>query len=107
MTDPITWPTAVAIIGGLAVGAVTIMGFVIQTFKKGWCEPVINLDLRITRIETDLKNLPQRIATTQQISDDHDVRMEKDLIRLEIKMEKITDLMIKMLTEAKGSSDIE
>jgi hypothetical protein len=33
--------------------------------------------------------------------------MEKDLIRLETKMEKITDLMIKMLTDAKNSSDTE
>ena len=107
MSDPITWPTDVAIIGGLAVGAVTIMGFIIQTFKKDWRDPVNTLALRVTKIETEVGNLPRSMAAAQQISDDHDLRMEKDLIRLETKMEKITDLMIKMLTDAKNSSDTE
>ena len=106
MADPITWPTVVALIGALAVGSVALMGYIIQNFKKDyWREPVNKLDLRIARLEMNVKNLPQTIAITQQISDDHDVRLEKDLVRLEAKMEKITDLMIKMLTDTRNVSD--
>lgn len=104
--DPITWPVAITIIGGIAVTAITIAGFLIQNFKQAmpWKDPVSKLNTTVVRLETEMQTLMNKIENNEKDLTSHDVRNERDFERLHERLEKITDLMIKMLSDDNQSA---
>lgn len=100
-TDPITWPVAFTIFGGIVVAAITVAGFLIQNFKQSapWKDPVSKLNTTVVRLETEMQTLTNKIENNEKELINHDIRNERDFERLHERLEKITDLMIKMLSE--------
>ena len=103
--DPtITWPVAFTIIAGIAVAAVTIAGFITQSFKREtpWKDPVSKLHTAVGKLETQLSEVSTRIDNTQQTMKEQGVRNEKDFDRILERIEKVTDLMIDMIRDETG-----
>jgi len=85
----------------LVVAIAAILGLLIQFFKreKPWTKGQTELKLRVTKIESDLGSVSKQIDDVKSIIEDHDRRDEKDFERIETKIEKLTDLMIKMISD--------
>ena len=104
-SDPITWPVAISIIGGIAVACVTFVGFLKQVFKKdtSWKDPIDNLNKTVVMLETEVKSLSSKVKDVQNSVADQEGRYVRDLDRIHERLEKVTDLMIDMLRDD-GSS---
>ena len=105
--DPtITWPVAFTIIAGVVVAAVTIAGYVSQSFKREtpWKDPVSKLNTTVVKLESQLSEISTRIDTTQQLVKDQDLRNEKDFDRILERLEKVTDLMVDLIREGTKES---
>lgn len=91
------WGVGAAIIVALAA----VLGLVIQFFRreKPWQKGQASLKLRTIKLESQTDNLSKQIADVKSIIEDHDRRDEKDFERIETKIEKLTDLMIKMISD--------
>jgi len=91
------WGVGAAIIVALAA----VLGLIIQFFRreKPWQKGQASLKLRTTKLETQTDNLSKQIDDVKSIIEDHDRRDEKDFERIETKIEKLTDLMIKMISD--------
>jgi len=85
----------------LVVAIAAILGLLIQFFKreKPWTKGQTELKLRVTKLESATDSLSKQIDDVKSIIEDHDRRDEKDFERLETKIEKLTDLMIKMISD--------
>ena len=93
------WGTIAAII--VAVAAVG--GLIIQWAKKDkpWRKGQTELTIRLTAIEARVENIDDSLDTVKKMLDEHESRDQKDFERIETKIEKLTDLMIKMLSDGK------
>jgi len=91
------WGTAAAIVVALAA----VIGLLVQIFKreKPWTKGQTELKLKIIKLETESDSLSKRVDNIKSAIDDHDRRDEKDFERLETKIEKLTDLMIRMISD--------
>lgn len=91
------WGVGAAIIVALAA----VLGLIIQFFRreKPWQKGQTELKLRVTKLESESVNLSKQIDNVKSIIEDHDRRDEKDFERLETKIEKLTDLMIRMISD--------
>ncbi len=91
------WGVGAAMIVAIAA----ILGLIIQFFRreKPWQKVQAELKLRTTKLESDTGNLSKQIDDVKSIIEDHDRRDEKDFERIETKIEKLTDLMIKMISD--------
>ncbi len=91
------WGTGAAIVVALAA----VLGLLVQFFKreKPWTKGQTELKLRVTKLESESENLIRQIDDVKSIIEDHDRRDEKDFERLETKIEKLTDLMIRMISD--------
>ncbi len=93
------WGTIAAII--VAVAAVG--GLIIQWAKKDkpWRKGQTDLTIKLTAIESKVENIDDSLDTVKKMLEEHESRDEKDFERIETKIEKLTDLMIKMLSDGK------
>ena len=93
------WGTVAAIIVALAA----IGGLIIQFFKKDkpWRRAQEKHNIRLTALDEQVKALSKRADNLKEALQAHDGRDEKDFERLEAKIEKLTDLMIDMLSDNK------
>ena len=91
------WGTGAAIIVALAA----VAGLLVQIFKreKPWTKGQTELKLRVTKLESSSDSISKRVDDLKDTVEDHDRRDGKDFERLEIKIEKLTDLMIKMISD--------
>jgi len=91
------WGTGAAIVVALAA----VLGLIVQFFRreKPWQKGQADLKLRVTKLESESENLIRQINDVKSIIEDHDRRDEKDFERLETKIEKLTDLMIRMISD--------
>ncbi len=91
------WGTVAAIIVAFAA----IIGILIQFFKKErpWRKAQEEHNIRLTTLEGQTKSLSERVDILKDAIEAHDKRDEKDFERLEGKIEKLTDLMIDLLTD--------
>lgn len=105
--DPITWPVAISIIGGVAVACVTFFGFIRQAFKKEtpWKDPLDKLNSAVVRLETELKSLNEKLGDVQDSVDDQEARYIRDFDRMHERLEKVTDLMIDILRVDNSTSN--
>lgn len=94
------WGTVAAV----TVAVAAIMGLLVQFFKrdKPWRRTQEKHNIRLTSLEEQIKSLSKRIDNMKEMAQAHDSRDEKDFERLEGKIEKLTDLMIDMLTDKKS-----
>jgi len=93
------WGTIAAII----VAVAAIGGLIIQWAKKDkpWRKGQTELTIRLTAIEAKVESIDDSLDTVKKMLDEHDSRDQKDFERIETKIEKLTDLMIKMLSDGK------
>ncbi len=91
------WGTGAAIVVALAA----IIGLFVQFFKreKPWFKGQTELKLRVTKLESESDSISKRVDDLKNTVEDHDRRDGKDFERLETKIEKLTDLMIKMISD--------
>ena len=91
------WGVFAAIVVALAA----VLGLLVQFFKreKPWQKGQASLKLRVTKLESATDSLSKQIDDVKSSIEDHDRRDEKDFERLETKIEKLTDLMIKMISD--------
>lgn len=92
-----TWGTVAAVIVALAA----VLGLLVQIFKreKPWTKGQTELKLRVTKLESSSDSISKRVDDLKDTVEDHDRRDGKDFERLETKIEKLTDLMIKMISD--------
>lgn len=93
------WGTVAAVIVAIAA----IMGLFVQFFKKDkpWRRAQEKHNIRLTALEEQMKAQTKRTDTLKEAVQAHDDRDEKDFERIETKIEKLTDLMIDVLTDNK------
>ncbi len=91
------WGTGAAIVVALAA----VAGLLVQIFKreKPWTKGQTELKLRVTKLESSSDSISKRVDDLKDTVEDHDRRDGKDFERLETKIEKLTDLMIKMISD--------
>ena len=99
MPFELDWTTVAAVIVALAA----IGGLLVQFFKrdKPWRKGQQDLKERASLLESRVENIATRVEELKGKIEDHDRRDEKDFERIEGKIEKLTDLMIKMLSGEK------
>lgn len=92
-----TWGTVAAVTVALAA----VMGLLVQIFKreKPWTKGQTELKLRVIKLESSSDSISKRVDDLKDTVEDHDRRDGKDFERLETKIEKLTDLMIKMISD--------
>ena len=91
------WGTGAAIVVALAA----VAGLLVKIFKreKPWTKGQTELKLRVTKLESSSDSISKRVDDLKDTVEDHDRRDGKDFERLETKIEKLTDLMIKMISD--------
>lgn len=91
------WGVGAAIVVALAA----VLGLLVQFFKreKPWSKGQTELKLRVTKLEGESASVSKRVDDLKDTVEDHDRRDGKDFERLETKIEKLTDLMIKMISD--------
>ena len=89
------WATTAAIIVALAA----VAGLLLQFFKRErpWKKSIEEHNLRLTSIEIKIENFNDNVDSLKSALEDHESRDNADFIRIENKIEKLTDLMIDML----------
>ena len=89
-------------IAALTVAVAAVAGIIIQAIKreKPWKRSQNEHNLRLITLELHMKAVEEKIDTLKQTVEDHDHRDEKDFERIEAKIEKLTDLMIGMLSSS-------
>lgn len=94
------WGTVAAI----TVAMAAVAGLIVQFFKKDkpWKRIQEKHNIRLTTLEEQVKSQSKRVDNLKEALAAHDGRDEKDFERLEGKIEKLTDLMIDMLTDNKS-----
>lgn len=104
-TDPITWPVAFTIVGGISVAVVTIAGYLNQSFRreKPWQEPLAKLEATVIKMESQIEHVVSKSDDAQHDLRDHEKRNEKDFDRILERLEKVTGLMIDMIREKSSS----
>jgi hypothetical protein len=107
VADPLTWTTAVTVIGGALVAIATVFGVTKPLFKKRtpWVAPMEQLAATTIRLEAGLNAVDAKIVDIQSLSANQEARHVKDFDRIHDKLEKITDLMIDMLRDDGSSND--
>ena len=95
------WGTGAAIVVALAA----VMGLLVQIFKreKPWTKGQNELKLKVIKLESESESISKRVDSLKSIIEDHDRRDEKDFERLATKIEKLTDLMIRMISDDNSS----
>jgi len=96
------WGTVAAV----TVAVAAVIGLIVQFFKrdKPWKRTQEKHNIRIITLEEQTKALSKRVDNLKELVNTHDLRDEKDFERLEGKIEKLTDLMIDMLTDKKPTT---
>jgi len=105
-TDPITWPVAVTILGGIVVVVSAIVGYMNQSFRRDmpWKDPIAKMNAAVIKMETRVE---QAISKTEDVSthlQEHEMRNERDFDRVLERLEKVTDLMIDLI-RSDGSNE--
>jgi len=106
MADPITWPVAFTIVGGMSVAAIAVAGFIAQSFKREtpWKDPISKLTTTVVKLETQVTQISDKMDDTQRIIQEQENRNERDFDRIYERLEKVTDLMIDMIRDDPSSA---
>ena len=107
-TDPITWPVAFTIVGGIAVAAITIAGYLNQSFRRDmpWKDPIAKMNATVIKLESQLSQALSKVDDVQRDLQDHESRNERDFDRILERLEKVTDLMIDMIRDESSNENI-
>lgn len=90
-------------IAAITVAVAAVGGLIIQWAKKDkpWRKGQTELTIRLTAIETKAESISDSLDSVKKLLEEHESRDQKDFDRIESKIEKLTDLMIKMLSDGK------
>lgn len=90
-------------IAAIIVAVAAVGGLIIQWVKKEkpWKRGQTELEIKIAAIDSKVDNIDDSLDIIKNMLTEHEARDEKDFDRIEAKIEKITDLMIKMLSDSK------
>jgi len=95
-----------ATIATVVVAIAAVGGLILQISRKDkpWKRAQEKHNIRLTTLEEQVKSLSKRIDSVNSALQAHDKRDEKDFGRLEGKIEKLTDLMINLLSDNLSNS---
>lgn len=90
------WSTVAAVI----VAIVAVIGLIIQFFKneRPWKRLQDKHHVRLTQLEEQLKATVTRLEDVRKDLDELDIRDARDVARIEMKIEKIMDMMIQLIS---------
>lgn len=90
-------------IAAIVVAVAAVGGLIIQWAKrdKPWRKGQTDLTIQMTAIEGRVESIDVSLSNIKKMLEEHEARDEKDFERIETKIEKLTDLMIKMLSDGK------
>jgi len=91
-------------IAAIIVAVAAVGGLIIQWVKKEkpWKKGQTKLELKITAMEGRMESIDDSLDTIKIMLTEHETRDEKDFDRVEAKIEKLTELMIKLLSKGKS-----
>lgn len=90
-------------IAALTIAVAAILGIIIQWAKKDkpWHKGQTDLTIRITTMENKVESMNESLDTIKHMVELHEMRDGKDFDRVESKIEKLTELMIKIISQGK------
>jgi biopolymer transport protein ExbB/TolQ len=83
----------------IVMAAVAVVGLIIQYFKeeRPWEKLITELKMKVAKIEQEDKHVSNSIELLRKVMDENDDRTQKNMERVDAKLEKLTDLMIQLL----------
>lgn len=99
----ITWEMAFTVVGLSFAVILGVVGFLINHLrnKKEWSEPLNELENELLKIQGEYEQLDTRVQDLKENLEKHDNRDSEDFKRIEGQIERLTDLVIKSLTQDK------
>ena len=90
-------------LAAIIVAVAAVGGLIIQWVKrdKPWRQGQTDLTIRVSTTEAKVDNIDDTLGSIKKMLEEHESRDQKDFERIETKIEKLTDLMIKMLSDGK------
>ena len=87
-------------IAAIIIAIAAILGILIQWVKrdKPWRKGQTDLTIRMTTIEGRVENINESIESSKKLIEEHETRDQKDFERIETKIDKLTDLMINIIS---------
>ena len=97
----ITWEMAFTVVGLSFAIILGVVGFLINHLrnKKEWSEPLNELENELLKIQGEYEQLDTRVQDLKENLEKHDNRDSEDFKRIEGQIERLTDLVIKSLTQ--------
>lgn len=107
----INWPTAFAIVASFVTLVTGYVGFLIKTrgSSKGVessTEEIQHIHSRVSEVkdrlaavEGDIKIVAHKIESIQKLLDDHQTRDDQGFDHLNEKLDKVTDILLKFLSD--------
>ena len=99
----ISWEMAFTIVGLAFAIILGVSGFLINHLrnKKEWSKPFNDLENELLKIQGEYEQLDTRVQDLKENLTKHDERDSEDFKRIEGQIERLTDLVIKSLTQDK------
>ena len=97
----LTWEMAFTIVGVVFAIVLGTAGFAINHMraKKEWSEPVNEIENDLLQVKAEHEQLDIRLKDLKENLEKHDNRDSEDFKRIEGQIERLTDLVIKSLTQ--------
>ena len=109
----LTWQAALAILGSVVAVVTGLFGYLIKVHsseKHSKLPPdhvenlhsrISELKDRVSSVEADSKVALSKMESIEKQLDDHEGRDERDFAQLNEKIDKVTDILLKILTDQK------
>ena len=97
----ITWEMAFTVVGVVFAVVLGAVGFAIRYMasKKEWAEPVNQIENDLLQVKAECEQITIRLNDLKENLEKHDDRDSEDFKRIEGQIERLTDLVIKSLTQ--------
>jgi len=97
----ITWEVGFTIVGVVFAVVLGTAGFAINHMraKKEWSEPVNELENDLLQLRVEYEQIIIHLKTLKENLEKHEDRDAEDFKRIEGQIERLTDLVIKSLTQ--------
>lgn len=93
--------TILSVGAAIIIALVTVVGFIIKIFPRNvsWKEPINKIGSRLDILETRFEAFEKELGSLTTSLVQESERTDKEVDRLTQKIEKLTDLMIKMISD--------